>query len=130
MGEAQKLGMLGGEERGFLRKFQDLTERESLSAVLTQNLGKNFVQRILNVENSPVLKNKDGSFSTHSMAWGEKGDKFIVFPTVVPKEGGELQRLPSKKAFKHTQETGDFIEFDTAEDAAWFSKNYKKIWEQ
>jgi len=48
----------------------------------------------------------------------------------VPKEGGELQRLSGKKAFEHTQKTGDFIEFDNPEDAAWFSKNYKKIWEQ
>jgi len=67
-GEAQGLGMLKEEKQSFLRKFQDLTERDSISAILTQNLQKDFVKRIVNVEDSPVLENEDGSFSTHSMA--------------------------------------------------------------
>jgi len=24
--------------------------------------------------------------------------------------------------------TGDFMSFDTEEDAAWFSRNYKNVW--
>ncbi len=71
------------------------------------------------------------------MAYGTgEGGKAYVFPTVVRGPGGNLIRLSThdrptdamddgEYAFK----TGEFIEMDSEEKAAWLSKNYKRIWE-
>jgi hypothetical protein len=43
-------------------------DTESIRETLRANRGKNFVQRITNVSDWPVMKNPDGSYSTHRMA--------------------------------------------------------------
>lgn len=95
--------------------------------VLGNNQDKEFVKRILNPEKYPVLKNPDGSESTHSMAWGQVGNRFIVFPTVF-QEGKKMKRYKPDDAFKRALDSGEAIFFDTPEEAADFSKNYKTIW--
>lgn len=100
--------------------------KEYLKEVLNSNQHKRFVQRI-NDPNRKSLKNKDGTHSTHSMAWGEANGKFLAFPTVVEHEGG-LKRLSNEDAWNNAIKNKESIEFKTAEEAAWFSENYKSLW--
>ncbi len=105
-------------------------EIEKLLNILAWNSDKNFVKRIMEPGKYGELANSDGSVSTHSMAWGETDGKYQVFPTVVQGEKGALQRLEGKDAWDRAQETGGYIDFDTPEEAEWFSKNYKKVWDR
>ena len=57
------------------------------------------------------------------------GDKYRVFPTVLH-EGGRLRRYEPGEAWKRVEKTGDYIEFDTAEEADMFSKEYKQFWDK
>jgi hypothetical protein len=97
---------------------------------LESNTDKKFVKRILNPEKYGRLDNKDGSHSTHSMAWGSvDGGKYMVFPTVVT-INGKLKRLKGKEAFKYAVKNKEGIIFDDKKEAAWFSKNYKSVWKK
>ena len=100
-----------------------------IQKILNKNKDKEFVQRILSPDTSPFLDNEDGSYSTHSMAYGEADGKFFVYPTVVKGEEGNLTRLKGREAWEHAMGTGETIEFDNEKDAEWFSKNYKKYWD-
>ena len=40
-----------------------------------------------------------------------------------------MNRLEGKDAFDHAIKNNNYIKFDTPEDAAWFSQNYKKYWD-
>jgi len=104
-------------------------DRDRVKNILNANRKIGFVQRILKPNDFPKLPNKDGSFSTHSMVWGESDGKYIVFPTVLF-DGKQLQRFDPETAFKHVMQTGNFIEFPTAKDAAEFSVGYKQFWEK
>ena len=95
--------------------------------VLKENSQKQFVKRILNPSQYPVLNNNDGSHSTHSMAWGEKDGKYYVFPTVL-NTGDKLKRFEDDVAWDYTQKTGNYIVFDNPEDAQYFSEHYKDFW--
>ena len=103
--------------------------------ILEQNRGKNFVDRMFD-PTPPVINNPDGSISTHIMTDAEvdSGDgsgrgKFIVYPTVIQKEeGAELIKVSAQEAQQYALETGEFIEFDTQEEATAFSTNgYKQL---
>lgn len=107
--------------------------RMTLYKILDENKNLNFVQRIINPETYPVMPRPDlgeGKVSTHSMAWGEDKSGSFVYPEIIfnPKTR-ELQRLDSKDAINYAITSGELIRFDTPEEAEWFSKNYKKIWE-
>ncbi len=45
-------------------------------------------------------------------------------------KGGELYQLNPKEAIDYAIKNKEFIEFKSAEEADWFSKNYKNIWEE
>ena len=94
--------------------------------ILEANKDREFVQRIFNAADYPVLPNRDGSVSTHSMVWGEAGGRFFVYPTVILQED-QMMRLGPDTAFGHALRTGEFIEFDNMEDADEFSREYKKF---
>ena len=97
--------------------------------ILVNNSDKSFVKRIMNPKKYGTLKNRDGSVSTHSMAWGETDDgRVFVYPTVLMQKNGTLKRYGNEEAWRHTQETGNFIEFPTRDEADWFTKNYKRVW--
>ena len=104
-------------------------EYDKVKQILTQNKSKGFVKRILNRDNYKPLDNGDGSYSTHSMAWGEADGKFFVFPTVLMNDKGSLQRFKPNDAWKASQKTGNYIMFDNQNDAAEFSKEYRKVWD-
>jgi hypothetical protein len=101
-----------------------------LTQVLMDNGDKDFVKRIFDPENSPVLKNRDGGISTHTMTWAgpdESGTSY-VYPTVIRK-GDKLVRLSGDDAKEHAKKTGEFIPFKSPSDADDFSKNYKRYWD-
>lgn len=94
------------------------------------NTQLNFEKRILFPSHYPVLKNSDGSVSTHSMAWGDSDGKYYAYPTVVPTaDGKQLIRLPDQAAFFHAMDSGEYRTFTTPEDAeAYASGGYKNSW--
>ena len=53
----------------------------------------------------------------------------MVFPTVLYNGDAGLKRYSPDKAFPLVMQSGNYIEFDTAEEAAFFSKEYKQAWE-
>jgi len=105
-----------------------MSDIDKINAILKSNSDKSFVKRILHRDKYPVLNNPDGSFSTHSMAWGEADGRYFVYPTVLLDEDGTLKRFDADAAWGHVMKTGNFLEFSSPKEADWFSKNYKKVW--
>ena len=103
---------------------------EILKKVLEQNKDKGFVQRILNPSNYPVLDLAPGKTATHMMSWGKVDNKYIAFPTILYDENIGLTQYSPNEAFSHVMQTNNYIVFDTAKEAEWFSKNYKQVWKK
>ena len=97
-----------------------------LLEILLKNKNKDFINRIINVNDFPTLENRDGTVSTHSMAYGEADGKYYVYPTVVYRDG-KMQRLGPDTALNRAITSGDYIVFDNEQDAADFSKEYKQF---
>lgn len=101
--------------------------KDQIANILAKNYNKDFVQRILNPQLFPVIKNKDGTVSTHKMAWSEAGGKYYVYPTI-QRINDQLIELKDDEAFNSALKNEDFIVFDDKKEAADFSKNYKIFW--
>jgi len=111
---------------------------DRINAILEQNKGMNFVQRILRPKDYPSIPVPDrgrGMTGTHLMSYSEVGSgenkRYVVYPNIVqdPKSG-ELSRFSDwHEALNHAMGSGEFIPFKTSEEADWFSKNYKKVWD-
>jgi hypothetical protein len=103
-----------------------------IQEILKRNSEKNFVQRIVNRAQYPVLDRPDigsGWSSTHSMAWDIVDGIPIVYPTVIqPLPGSPLKMLNQGDAVRHAMKNKEYIEFDSPQMADWFSRNYKKAW--
>jgi len=95
--------------------------------ILMQNKDKPFVKRILEPEKYPQIDYGNGEVASHKMAYMEEDGKYIVFPTILQR-GDKLKEYAPDKAFQEVKKTGDYIEFDSEDDADWFSKNYKVVW--
>jgi len=107
-------------------------EYKRVLAILQENKRKNFVKRILKPEKYPQIMLEDGAPASHMMAYGEADGKYYVYPTIIQAKGQkELKQLSNDDAWLYAQETGEFIEFDNEEDAAWFSgdNGYKIYWD-
>jgi hypothetical protein len=102
-------------------------ETAMVAQILDQHKDKNFVKRILNPSNYPVMENKDGTYSTHRMAYGESAGRYYVYPTIIHDEStGELKRLSDKEAWHHAMKTGEHIAFFDEKAADWFSSGAYK----
>ena len=99
-----------------------------ISQILEANKNKNFVDRILNRDKYPTLDLGEGQTASHLMSWGQIGDKYRVFPTVIY-ENNRLNRYSPDEAWSKASESSEFIDFSSPEEADWFSKNYKKYWD-
>jgi len=99
-----------------------------VAPILNQNQDKPFVQRILSPEGSPSLDYGDGYRATHQMSWSERDGKFLVYPNIMLEPSGELLERKGAEAFEEAVRRNNYIEFKTAEEADWFSKNYKSVW--
>ena len=106
------------------KNLQDVSKN-----LLAKNSHLNFIQRAIDPDKYPVIKNDDGSFSTHLMAWGEgpKG-KPIVFPTIVQQKDGTLKKFDNMDdAYNHAVKNNEYVETPNDETAAYFSEHgYKQ----
>jgi len=88
-----------------------------------------FLDRILNPEKYPFLKNEDGSISTHEMAAevDEKGNWF-VFPTIVRLPDGTLHRFEDNaQAMEYNLKIGNFLPMKNKKEAISYAEGgYKK----
>ena len=119
-------------------QFPDDMSREQILQVMRNNYSKpspdknyehfDFVQRYLSPSKYPVVKNEDGSVSTHRMASAEVDGVYMVYPTIV-NFNGRLIELDDDKALNYAIGTGQFIPFDNRGDAEMFaSGGYKNRW--
>ena len=111
-----------------MEQFEQVNDDEYrwLMAVMNQNKDKSFVNRILNPQNSPVLKH-DGGIATHRMAWTEADGRYFAFPTVLLEGNGQLKDY-GNSAWDAVRKTGNYIEFKNPQEADFFSKRYKGAW--
>lgn len=112
-------------------KKADFAKYIATIKLLQQHRDKNFVQRLLHPKDYPVMQNvvtKGGvGTGTHLMSSAEVEGKNIAYPEIVqdPKTK-ELKRLRRKEAVDYAVKTGEYIPFDTQEEAKDFGANYKK----
>jgi hypothetical protein len=102
---------------------------KSPSQILEQNKDKPFVKRILKPSDYPSLDLGEGRTASHLMTWAQVGDKYVAFPTVL-QEGKKLKKYIPDEAWSRVKDTGNYIEFNTAEEADKFSKEYKNHWKK
>ena len=116
----------------------DPNEVAYVRQILEANKSKTFVDRILNRDKYPVLDEQGNSIprsslqpgqhhKTHFMAWAQVGDKYVVHPTVLW-DGKQLKEYSPQDAWNHAKTSGNYIEFDSPQEAEWFSENYKNVW--
>lgn len=104
----------------------DPTYYKFVDSILNANKNLNFVQRIRNPNERLDLGN--GEYATHRMSY-DPGTK-RAYPTVV-KQGDKLVQLKDgDQAWDYADKTGEFIQFNTPQDAERFANNgYKVVWD-
>ena len=96
-------------------------EDEYAMGIITANKDKQFVRRIMHPTAYPGA---DGD--AHGMAVREAGNAMRVYPTVTyDPRTKKLVKRDGEAAYNHAVKTGDYIDFDTQDEAEWFSRNYK-----
>lgn len=97
-----------------------------VDSVLSANNNLNFVQRIRNPTERLDLGN--GEYATHKMAYDP--DSKRAYPTVV-KQGDKLVQLKNEdEAWDYADKTGEYIKFNTPQEAEKFANNgYKIVWD-
>lgn len=96
-----------------------------MQAVLQANREKNFVQRITNASDWPVVQNPGGSYSSHRMGSAEVNGRNIAFPTLVYDPATNALRAPADPVAEAIR-TREYIEFPTPVAAERFaSGGYK-----
>ena len=96
---------------------------EWLAGLLETNKDKDFVQRIMNPGNYPTMELGPDEWGTHRIAYMTEGDKAIVYPEIIHKDG-KLQLLDTKAAYNYAKKNNEYLEM-TPDEADWFGKNYK-----
>jgi hypothetical protein len=96
------------------------SDAEAMRQVLQANKGKNFVQRITNASDWPVVQNPDGGYSSHRMGSAEVGGRNIAFPTLTYDKGANALRAPADPV-REAMQTGEYIEFPSPEEAEKFA---------
>lgn len=96
-------------------------ERAGMLATLQANREKNFVQRVTNPGDWPIVQNPDGSYSSHRMSSAEGDGRGYAFPTLFyDKATNALYQPPNPMA--EAKRTGEFIEFPNPEAAERFAE--------
>lgn len=100
-----------------------------IKQILERNQDKSFVKRILRPGQYPSLDLGDGWEGTHLMAADTVKGHPIVYPTILW-DGEKLTQFNREEALKQVLKTGNYITFDSLEEAIGFSKDYKQYWTQ
>ena len=110
--------------------IQGEAEKRWIQDQVFQHKDLNFVQRLMSPDEWPRVKHPNGGYSTHRMAWTSVGNQHIVYPTVVYDWNSKdvKQRNPDE-AVVHALQTGEYIPFNTPEQAHTFAMKYKRMWE-
>ena len=106
--------------------------KQRVDLILKKNENKDFVQRIIDptTVNSYVFpKDSDrfGQTGTHLMSYSSYDKGAFVYPEII-NDKGVLKRLSRKEAAEYALRTGEYIHFDTEDEAKWFGENYKINW--
>lgn len=99
---------------------------ENIMGVLRGNSQKNFVQRVTNAGDWPVMKNPDGSYSSHRMSSAEVDGRNIAFPTLFYDKGSNALYGPSDPVAE-AMKTGEYIDFPDPAAAERFAANGYKV---
>ena len=114
---------------------QNLFDRNRQALENSKHL--NFVRRVLIPESNPLaLEGKDPEtgesfLETHRMAAevmaeGRLKGNWLVYPTIVERESGRLEKLNDEDAKTYALSKGEYINFGASKDTALdFSRNYK-----
>jgi len=101
----------------------------NIDSTLQANKKLDFVRRLYE-PNTPSIPTPPevegyvpGQTSTHLLGYDPKSRR--VYPRVV-NQGGRLNFLQPDPAYDYADSTGEFIEFPTAEQAKFFTQNYKR----
>ncbi|MCK5713414.1 MAG: hypothetical protein KAI25_11905 [Hyphomicrobiaceae bacterium] len=104
-------------------------QREKIEKILEANKDKDFVQRILDPDNSPTIDMGKGMKGSHMMATAESDGVHYAYATIQRDAEGNLERLDPQIAFEKAMAQGEVIGFKTAAEADDFARNYKTVWE-
>lgn len=102
-----------------------------LLSIVNQNRDKNFIQRMLTPDTSPVLQDYagPGTVGTHLISSAGIDGRNILYPEIVQRPGSNnLERLSRQDALRYALQSGEHIAFDSPEEAEWFGQNYKRLW--
>ena len=128
-----------GDDGQYIFKMQEgggvtsLKPPPNVREVISKALNKmryipNFVKRVLDPE-TPGLKIGE-DVATMRLMDMEVDGKGYVFPTIVPINtpmGPTLTELPIQKAEENAFNSGEYLEFDTPEEAKFVAKNFSNI---
>lgn len=108
----------GGHVRS--KKLRDLVRR------INETSKADFVRRLLD-ENRKVIKNPDGTVSTHELGYVDDGKgNAVVFPDIQT-DGDSLKRFPFPQSYQRAVERGDTLNMSTS-NAKLFTENYKNYY--
>lgn len=88
-----------------------------------------FLDRIMNPQNYPYIKNKDNSISTHRMAAEvDENGNWFVFPTITMLPTGELYEFKDQQqAMDYNLKVGNFLPMANKKEAlSYAADGYKK----
>ena len=109
-----------------------VSDLNKLTRLLIENQDKNFVRRILQKDQWPSIPGEKGQIQTHYMSaeFGPDG-KAYAYPNITwDEEAQQLVRREGREALDHALSTNDALEFNTIEEADWFSREYKQYWDE
>ena len=100
-----------------------------LDSTVNANKNLEFIRRAMQ-DNGPTIPTpkgvpgyKPGQTSSHLMTYDPKSAR--SYPEVVNMNGG-LKYITGDDAYNYAEDNGEYIQFPTAEQAKYFSQNYKK----
>jgi len=100
-------------------------EYDLMSRVISnRNKNLNWVKRGLNPNDYPKILNKDGSYSTHKLAYstGDRGEAY-VYPTIIQNSKGQLEQLNIQDAEDHAIKSKTDIMIPNIKLAKYYSQN-------
>lgn len=99
-------------------------EYSLMSKVISnRNRQLNWINRGLNPGKYPVIKNEDGSYSTHRLEYVTNDDgSAFVYPTIIQNENGNLVNLQDK-GWDYAKKTNTAIRIPNVKLADYYSKN-------
>lgn len=111
-------------------KLRDTWDKARIYKILNENSDKDFVKRVLSPEDYGTIPLENG-YGTHLMSYATDDEGAFAYPQIITDPAtGELKRLSSREAMDYAYKNKQYIRFKDPEEADWFGKNYKRVWER